>query len=351
MFTRKHRLVMGLAFATLLLCTGKAYSQKFPATDNRGIYKANELKASPRLSSILFDLRRYISANDLQFFVANTAVSEFKLQEILGEADVDSVEMLTLEFKFNTSPLSDDSMMLDGVNKILNCTYQSVTFDLRNSNIVPDVRYQSCSNCWAYSAIGVIETSHILINRIQNPALVNLSEKQIVSCSPAGNCQGGLAYKAFIYLKKTGTSLMNESHAPDDGTDKPCPPIPSSSTVQLQSWGVVDPSGDINRIAPVEKIKEALCRYGAVATSMNATPLFQHYAGGVFFEQPSNYQNPTSNHAVIIIGWDDNKQAWLVRNSWSNGWGENGYCWIKYNSNNIGRRATWVITKRINTAL
>ena len=48
----------------------------------------------------------------------------------------------------------------------------------------------------------------------------------------------------------------------------------------------------------------------------------------------------------MIIGWDDTKQAWLMRNSWDTTWGDSGYAWIKYNSNNIGRRAAWVVAKK-----
>ena len=76
------------------------------------------------------------------------------------------------------------------------------------------------------------------------------------------------------------------------------------------------------------------------------TDLFQNYTNGVFNEIPSNYASPTSNHAIVIVGWDDAKGAWLMKNSWGTNWGENGYMWIKYGSNNIGRRAAWVIAKK-----
>jgi cathepsin L len=50
------------------------------------------------------------------------------------------------------------------------------------------------------------------------------------------------------------------------------------------------------------------------------------------------------NHAVLLIGWDDEKQAWLIKNSWGEQWGEKGFAWIKYGSNNIGVFAAWVDT-------
>ena len=58
------------------------------------------------------------------------------------------------------------------------------------------------------------------------------------------------------------------------------------------------------------------------------------------------------NHCVTIVGWDDSKQAWLVKNSWGTGWGstcgfgtERGYIWIKYGCDNIGLFPGWVLAK------
>lgn len=45
---------------------------------------------------------------------------------------------------------------------------------------------------------------------------------------------------------------------------------------------------------------------------------------------------------VLLIGWDDEKGAWLVKNSWGEEWGEKGFGWIKYGSNNIGVFAAWI---------
>jgi len=45
---------------------------------------------------------------------------------------------------------------------------------------------------------------------------------------------------------------------------------------------------------------------------------------------------------VIIIGWDDIKGAWLVKNSWGTNWGKDGYCWIKYNVSDIGSFGIWM---------
>ena len=37
------------------------------------------------------------------------------------------------------------------------------------------------------------------------------------------------------------------------------------------------------------------------------------------------------NHALVICGYDDSKNAFRVMNSWGTSWGEGGYSWIDYN--------------------
>ena len=50
----------------------------------------------------------------------------------------------------------------------------------------------------------------------------------------------------------------------------------------------------------------------------------------------------------MLVGWDDNKQAWLIKNSWGKDWGEDGFGWVKYDSNNIGLFAAWIQPSPIN---
>ncbi len=48
--------------------------------------------------------------------------------------------------------------------------------------------------------------------------------------------------------------------------------------------------------------------------------------------EPSQSEN---GHRMIIIGYDDTKQSWLVLNSWSSSWRNNGTMWIRYDSKDI----------------
>ena len=178
-----------------------------------------------------------------------------------------------------------------------------------------------------------------------NGTFIDASEQYAENCVD-GDCSGGFAYKVMEWMVDNNKNLATEAAVPDAGTNQPCAGGTPSTSYYATDWGIVDPSGDISKIASVADIKAAMCKYGPIAASVQVTSLFQNYTNGVFYEFASNYSNPTSNHAVLLVGWDDDKGAWLMKNSWGTDWGEDGYMWIKYNSNNIGRRAAWVIAKK-----
>lgn len=162
---------------------------------------------------------------------------------------------------------------------------------------------------------------------------------------------------------------------------------------KASAWGYV--GNDL--IPSIAAIKQALCQYGPLAISVEVTGAFQAYTGGVFnacavpwssqtnyavddhVKAPSGYifqvitagrsgsaqpawPSPTNsnphptildgtvtwqcmamvNHAITLVGWDDARGSWLIKNSWNTWWGESGYMWISYNCNNVGLGTAWV---------
>ena len=49
------------------------------------------------------------------------------------------------------------------------------------------------------------------------------------------------------------------------------------------------------------------------------------------FRQGINDGEEPGGHAMVIVGYDDRKQAFKLINSWSTKWGEKGFGWVSYN--------------------
>ena len=346
MNTHKFSAFKGLLLLLLFPMLSHAQVKPFSVDQLDPVYRASEAKASPVLKQVLVQQRKFIADKKLDFHVANTQVSELHLKDITGmlqpSADdkAKAVKVISDNEKVINAELADIIKKLEAT-----CHTNDKDFDARNAHIVPDIRDQQCGDCWAYSSVGALEISYFKVAK-ESPSL-DLSEKQVVACSGAGSCSGGWPYLVCDWLTKSHTRLMDASQDPDNGQNGPCLPVPKDAHVQLVGWGLVDPAAGLFNIASVDKIKEAICKYGSVSCAFEATPLFQNYAGhGVFKETESTTNDPQVNHAIVLIGWDDSKQAWLLLNSWGTNWGDKGYAWIGFHTNNIGFGAIWEVAKK-----
>lgn len=303
-------------------------------------YVLREVNAPVALKRTLETQRSLITKQKLEFNVGFTGVSNKTLLQITGEKETPVSEVNRIKQTLSVRKLSPAAIEIIKI-RLAGCVASYKKYDARTQGYVTPVRDQQCGNCWAYSAVGAYEGSYKKVNG----ALINASEQHAENCVD-GDCSGGLAYKIMEWMVDQNKNLATEEAIPDAGVNQACGGGAPSTTYYATDWGVVDPSGDISKIASVAAIKDAVCKYGPIAVSVQVTPLFQNYTNGVFYEFNSNYGSPSSNHAVVLVGWDDDKGAWLIKNSWGTDWGEDGYMWIKYNSNNIGRRAAWIIAKK-----
>lgn len=45
---------------------------------------------------------------------------------------------------------------------------------------------------------------------------------------------------------------------------------------------------------------------------------------------PAKGEKEVGGHAMMVVGYDTQKQHFIVRNSWGENWGDNGYCYMPY---------------------
>ena len=226
-------------------------------------------------------------------------------------------------------------------------------YDPRGSLTLP-VRNQKPSNmCWAYTLAANLEISFWRAGA----GLFDLSEEHLAyffanrQNDPLGNTpndrnrvlhsyrDGGNQTLAAIFLS-SWSGMALESQVPyetnaDHTLDSDA--IPSSGMAYKTSAYLENAAFSSYS---VEKIKNLISEYGSVSMSFG---MYDSY----YNPHMSAYSYPGSagvNHAVTLVGWDDNfakenfnancnvtsDGAWIVRNSWGDNWGDNGYFYISY---------------------
>jgi len=199
-----------------------------------------------------------------------------------------------------------------------------------------------CGSCWAFTSAAVYETNYL----IKNDKVLRVSEQAILDCSvdrlgkKAGSCDGGWYGGVFDYLTTKGAKTADK--IPYKGVSGSCSDN-SVSNYKVIKWGYIRADAGIPSL---KEMKEALAKYGAIASTVKVTPAFQAYKSGIFDEHARVSGPNDVNHAIVIVGWDDKKQAYLVKNSWGPEWGEKGYVWVEYGCNNIGYGSAWIVVSQ-----
>ncbi len=179
-------------------------------------------------------------------------------------------------------------------------------FDWRDKGMVTPAKHQGgCGSCWAFASVGALE-SKILI---AGGPRYDLSEQQLLSCA-GYDCGGGTAYALMFWYNE---SPMQENCAEYAETEtdcinlEPCPRLSYNTegyyTVKTETTNDIKTS--LYEDGPAYFLFDV---YSDFFTFWNSGSRGEVYTqtGGSF----------SGGHAVLIIGWDDNKKAWLCKNSW-----------------------------------
>lgn len=220
-------------------------------------------------------------------------------------------------------PEADSNLFQAGVDMIDEYSYQvqlPATFDWRNhngKNYMTSVKRQRCGDCWAFSAAAALEGRMAIDG---TPGL-DLSEQFLVAdCFDGGSCGGGYIVSTARYLTDVG--MPRENCYPYLGRNSSCGNACDdwqSKTIKAQSYTRVNQT--------VAALKAALYNRGPVYTGYMVYEDFSSYTSGIY---EHTWGAAQGGHAVVIVGYDDTKQCFIVKNSWGTGWGENGYFRIAY---------------------
>jgi len=199
--------------------------------------------------------------------------------------------------------------------------------DWRKEGYVTPIKDQGqCGSCWAFSTVASLEGQHFKANG----TLVSLSESNLVDCSQAeGNqgCNGGLMDQGFEYIKKNGGIDTEASY--------PYVPQTRQCRFKKDSIGATD-TGFVDIAEGSESaLEDALATVGPISVAIDASHMsFQFYDEGIYNEPACSSSD--LDHGVTAVGYGSNDQGdyWIVKNSWGEVWGMDGYILMSRNKHN-----------------
>lgn len=224
------------------------------------------------------------------------------------------------------------------------------SFDWRNVdgvNYVSPIRNQGhCGSCYAFASMAMLEARmRILTNNTQTPVF---STQDVVACSRySQGCDGGFAYLiAGKYAQDFG--VVEEECYPYIGKnqDKCEPQLSNCQRTHVAKYEYV---GGYYGGCSEEKMMQELIANGPLAVAIEVYPDFQQYKSGIYHHVKSlkstwlGGYNPfeLTNHAVLVVGYGEEptnsgvEKYWIVKNSWGESWGENGFVRVRKGTDEI----------------
>jgi uncharacterized repeat protein (TIGR01451 family) len=211
-------------------------------------------------------------------------------------------------------------------------------YDLRALGKVAPIKDQGFSGtCWAFAVLGSLE-SNLLPGEKWNFSENNM--KNLLSsaykdgfdrdANDAGCWEEALAYLSRYSGPVTAAQDPYDEFSTTSPTDlKSVKHV--QDAIQIMARNI---NGQMNNTS----IKEAIIKYGAMYSLMVYDESYLNFnTEGYYYNGTGDY-----NHAIDIVGWDDNYSktnflngapgdgAFIIKNSWGPSWGDNGYFYVSH---------------------
>jgi len=202
-----------------------------------------------------------------------------------------------------------------------------VNFDWRTAKpgVIAPVKDQGiCGSCWAFSAISAIESA----NALKTGAMTLLPEQFVIDCnwkSDLAACDGGESSKAIenIVSKWGGIVPTADSYGRYLTVDGYCRGVEGKVVgAKVADWVQIPTRDDEATMQAV--LKQPL------SIAFNVADSAIYYDSGIIdSDECKKNTNDDLNHAINLVGYGTDKASgkdyWVIRNSWSTYWGDQGY--------------------------
>lgn len=212
--------------------------------------------------------------------------------------------------------------------------------DWRNKDnqnwVSPILNQANCGSCVAFAAIGVLETQFNISSLVPNLNF-RFSPQNLFSCGGGACDYGWFPSAAASFLMKKG--VVDEAcHSYTSGaTGKDVSCKTACADASLRTFKIAGYDTPSRGALDLATVKQALQK-GPLMTTLTVYADFMVYASGVYKHTTGE---ALGGHAVSIVGYDDNEQAFIIRNSWGQEWGENGFAKVAYSDISGIGESTW----------